>query len=408
MIRKEITCRLLYGFGLLILILSILGTGSKSDAADETGSVAVSKSGDSQLMEIHVTPDGVYATDSSGKEWEYDFSGEKFIISVDSGTTETVYGKKITIRPSEIVIPADLPEKIMSAKRMKGLKLGSVEIGPDEKVRGPIVAVGEVTVRGLVEGDVISYKKIKITSTGEITGDARAPEIVMMRGGVIGGNRVETEFPSIPEIDIFQENSYTALIVSVIILAAVLIFGMMATVIVPRPIERIQVCLQKSFIRSLFVGLFVWFAFAPALALLILTIIGIPIALIALPIALVLAILLGTISLGGLVGQKALGRIGRMGKSQSADIVLGILILDSLWIIMSIFMISSSPATDVFATLFLVLSIVVWSIGVTAGLGAVLLTRFGRRDCKGAITIKVTVDQTPTPPPPSPPPLSTD
>ncbi|MEW5924648.1 MAG: hypothetical protein AB1746_11735, partial [Candidatus Zixiibacteriota bacterium] len=59
--------------------------------------------------------------------------------------------------------------------------------------------------------------------------------------------------------------------------------------------------------------------------------------------------------------------------------------------------------------LFLVLSIIIWSIGTTAGIGAVLLTRFGRRECRASIEVEIKFDgMKPPPPPPTPPPLSTE
>ncbi|MEP0828658.1 MAG: hypothetical protein HRF51_09065, partial [bacterium] len=77
-------------------------------------------------------------------------------------------------------------------------------------------------------------------------------------------------------------------------------------------------------------------------------------------------------------------------------------------IIMSIFMLSPSGLGDGLATLFLVLAIIIWSIGITAGLGTVVLTRFGTRDCEKSVTISVRMDSFSPPPPPSPPPLKGD
>jgi hypothetical protein len=70
-----------------------------------------------------------------------------------------------------------------------------------------------------------------------------------------------------------------------------------------------------------------------------------------------------------------------------------------------------SGAARFFDILFLVISIILWSIVVSAGLGAVVLTRFGSRDCKRIREqdIQIKVAATPSkPPPPSPPPLKKD
>lgn len=386
-------------------------TGSTRLLAAEDNSQAADTSADTtEFSELHVTPEGTYAVDSEGTEWEYDYSREEFVREEnDTSSTKTVFGRKKDrekIEPSEAPEPPELPDDIVLPKKLKGLKLGAVIIESDEKIKGPIVSVGPVTVRGTVIGDVISYKKITVTSTGKITGDVRAPEIVKMRGGVIAGSRIETGLPTIPEVDLFVETSYTGLIVSAIILSVLLVCGLLATGVAPRPVNRVSACLQKSFVRSFFIGLLAWFLYVPVLAILVLTIIGIPVALIALPIATLLAVVLAIVGLGDLVGQKASRYVGTSDSSQMTRVILGILILCSLWLGMSLFFTSPSGLSNAFATLMLVLAIVVWSIGLTAGVGGVILTRFGRRDYRPrAAEVKV---ETAPPPPPTPPPLTSD
>jgi hypothetical protein len=180
---------------------------------------------------------------------------------------------------------------------------------------------------------------------------------------------------------------------------------MLAVAVVGRPVRRIRDCLWQSFVKSFFVGLLFWFAFGPLIALLALTIIGIPVAFIVLPIATFFGILLGIIGLSQLVGEKTAGLFGGIVSGQFRQVIFGITILQFLWIIMSILMKPTSSVTEGFATLFLVIAIVVWSIGTTAGVGAVILTRFGSRECRRPETIAPGVEQ---PPPPTPPPLKSD
>jgi len=373
---------------------------------------------DTSFIEIHISPDGAYAVDSAGKEWEFDFTRDKFISdeSKKSGT-KTVFGRRKT--PPAPPAPdapdiADLKEEFKDFKKVKGAKFGAVVVDTDEKVRGPIVAVGDVLVRGKVIGDVISYEKITITSTGIITGNARAPEIEKMRGGVILGDRIERDFPEVPG-DIeewiktrgFGEESYVALIVSIIIFVVLLICGLLVIALFSNAVNRVKVCIQKSYVKSFFVGLLIWIAYFPIMALLILTIIGIPIGLIALPILLLLGVILGIVGLSQLIGEKMSRYFGNT-ESQLVRVVLGISFLMVFWILMSLFMVSSGDVGNGFAILFLVLSIIIWSIGATTGLGAVILTRFGRRDCRTSIEIEIKLDGQQPPPPPTPPPLSSE
>ncbi len=384
---------------------------------------------ESTFVELHLSSDGVYAVDSSGKEWEYDFSGERFVRdSATPGSTQTVFGREIQERADEIDtgIQRDVARaraeldraraeaesaktEYGTTKRIKGLQLGKVEIGPDERIEGTVVAVGPVTVKGMVDGDVISYKRITITSTGLITGDARAPEIVKMRGGIIQGRRYETDLPQIPDIRLFEETSYTGLIVSLIIFVVLLFSGFLGVAIAPRPVDRLHLCLDLHFLKSFLIGFIAWLLLGPAFALLCLTIIGIPVAIFILPLALVLAVVMGSLALAQLVGERVDNFLGGRYKSQLLHLVAGLIILYFAWILTSLFKIAPTSMSATLGTLFMVLAIIIWSIGVTAGIGAVILTRYGIRDCEKAISMMVTVQTSPpAPPPPTPPPLKSE
>jgi hypothetical protein len=151
------------------------------------------------------------------------------------------------------------------------------------------------------------------------------------------------------------------------------------------------------------------FLFAPLFALLCLTIIGIPLAIFVLPIALLLAILLGIIGLGYLIGEKVTHRFGMSPTSQLTQVMIGLTVFFLPWIIMSLLMMSHSSFNLGLATFFMVIAIIINSLGVLTGLGSVIFTRFGSRDCEKVRRMSVQVIITPTPPPPpSPPPLKSD
>jgi len=405
----------------LILITGLLifrpGYSAEEKAEVNTPAAVLSDSAhkDTIFTEIHVTPEGTYAVDSSDVEWEYDFSRDEFVKG-DTGrqSTKTTFRRREetptraedNTNPELIIQPDE--GLYITPRILAGLKFGAVTVEVDEKVNGSIVAVGPVTVKGMVQGDVTSYKKITVTSTGRIMGDARAPKIEKMRGGYIGGRRFETAMPTIPEIELVRDYSYTALHVNLIILICLLFAGLMTAAIAGRPIERIKTCLQVSFLKSFFVGFLIWIAYGPFFGLLCLTIVGIPVAVLALPLITLLAIILAIVGLSQLIGEKSSHLLGGSFSSRLGRTILGILILESLWIIFSLFYASSSGVAQGFSTLFLVISIIVWSIGLTAGMGAILLTRFGSKDCKRIVIDEYKEDFVQPPPPPTPPPLSGD
>jgi hypothetical protein len=393
------------------------GAAEESTGVDRAGSTVLT---DTIFYELHLSPEGVYGVDSSGREWEYDFTTQSFV--------EEIEGQKKTIRIyspdteeldrdleilNQTLRDLDLPGRIETSRKYRGLQLGSVEVKEGEVVNGAIMAVGEVIVKGTVNGDVISYKRITVTSTGTINGDARAPEIVKMRDGVIAGGRIETDLPripEIPEIDIFRESSYTALTANLVILGSLLFFSLLAVTIASRPITRIKECLEHFPLKSFFVGFGFWLVLGPLMGLLILTIIGIPVAVFVLPMALIIAAVMGIIAFSQLVGHKSEKFLGGISGSQIKKVILGLLLLYLTWIFMSLFMISRSGVSSGFGVFFMVISIVIWSVVISMGVGAVIMTRFGTRSCRAATTgVKVGIDVgRVTPPPPSPPPLRTD
>lgn len=396
------------------------------------------------FIELHLSPEGIYGVDSTGTEWEFDFSREKFVDEQSddySTSTRTVFGRdniRIDIddlenfeklaelenldalEAEEITKiaeeAAELAELAM-VKRYKGLQLRSVTIEVGEVVHGSISAIGEVTVKGTVEGDVISYSRVTITSTGLIDGDVRAPEIVKMRGGTILGERHESDLPPPPDfvdINIFEKSNGASLIVILILFFSFLFFGLIGIGVAPKPINRVKDCLEKQFARSFLIGFAGWFALAPLMGILVLTIIGIPVAVLVLPIALFLGIVLGVLGASQLTGQLSGRFLGMTNGSPVKQIIPGLVILFTAWLIMAALFSLSSGVADGFATFFMVIAIIIWSVIVSAGIGAVVLTRFGTREYKKPsnddIRVRVNIRPSPKPPtpPPTPPPLKPD
>ncbi len=372
--------------------------------------------GDKPFMtEMHLSPDGVYGLDSAGNEWDYDFSRDTFVTKEKGKTsTVTVFGSnrgqsdtKVTLGPQG----GEIPDSEVTVTTYNGLIVGSVHVRSDEKVKGSITAMGPVTVEGTVTGNVTSYSKITISDEGKILGDARAPQIIKMRGGRIYGDRSETDIPELPGISLFSKSSNTQLIVNTIILCSLLFCTLILVTVAPRPIDRIKTCLRTCFVKSFFTGLLVWILIGPVIALLCLTIIGIPVGVIVIPLALAGAFLMGVIGFSQLIGG-TFGRIKVDSKgTQLLAALIGLIIYSMPWLLAGFLQMMGSPFFDGFATFFNVISIIVWSIGITAGIGAVFMTRFGNRDCRKILLQRINQDwasMRPAPPPPTPPPLKSD
>lgn len=372
--------------------------------------------GDKSIMtEMHLSPDGVYGLDSSGNEWDYDFTRDTFVTkNEEKSTTKTVFGSNRDQLDNRVIVGlpgGEIPDSEVTVTSYNGLIVGSVHVRPDEKVKGSITAMGPITVEGVVTGNVTSYSKITITSEGKILGDARAPQIIKMRGGRIYGDRSETDIPDLPGFFSLSKSTNTQLVVNLIILGSLLFCTLILVTVAPRPIDRAKMCLQTCFVKSFFTGLLVWILIAPVIALLCLTIIGIPVAVIVIPLALVGAFLMGVIGLSQFIGA-TIGRINVDSKgTQLLAALVGLVIYSLPWLLAGFLQMTSSSLFNGFATFFNVISIIIWSVGITAGIGAVFMTRFGNRDCRKILLQRINQDWAsmhPAPPPPTPPPLKSD
>lgn len=376
-------------------------------AIDSSDDATADSMADTLFRELHLSPDGIYGVDTTGREWDYDFSRDVFIRG-----DRDVSGGTATVFTSKGPKPPDVPEaQDLRITRYDGLQMGSVTVAKDEKVVGSIVAMGAVTVEGQVTGDVFSYSMVTVAKTGEIYGDVRAPRIVKMRGAVIHGSRSETDMPQIPEFQFLEKSTYTEFLVSAGLFLFFIFCALLAVAIVPRPIERLKVCVQTGPVKSFFAGLLVWILLTPAMALLCLTIIGIPIAVIIVPIGLILGVILGVLGCSQLIGEKARGWFSFARESQLVRVLIGLVALSSIWLLAGLLNILPSPVSRGFADFFTAIAWIIWGIVATMGIGAIMMTRFGSRDCRRAIMDKFqqfSAEPSPAPPPPSPPPLKPD
>lgn len=375
------------------------------------------------FVEIHLSPEGVFGVDSSGTEWDFDFSSEQFVTGGRTTGTSRIFRpedleefeasteefNRVLEEYENAGLDRDSLERLIpKLVKYRGLQIGRVTINEGEIVEGSISAYGIVLVKGVVNGDVTSYKRIVVTSTGVINGDARAPEIIRERGGVIHGTIIETDVPELPDIQFFERTSYTSLTVFSIILISLLLCMMLALAVAPKQINNVQECIRTGFVRSFLIGLALWFGLGPLIVLLSLTVIGIPVAVFVLPIALVLGLLVGIIAFSQFMGDNLKNRVRWVGSSQFRKSLVGFVAIYMPWMLMAIFAIYNGGFSSFLYTLMLVASIMLWSFVVCTGLGAVILTRFGFRNCRkerpGKYRVSVEVGKVTPPPPPSPPP----
>jgi hypothetical protein len=153
------------------------------------------------------------------------------------------------------------------------------------------------------------------------------------------------------------------------------------------------VCLKakKETFKMGLIGLATELLVLPVIVLFCITIIGIPIGLVAIPLVMALAMLLGYTGIGLAVGERftggsnggVSGMVGTsssngVGKSVYWSVVVGLLILQALLVISALVRLPGG----VIGMIGWVIAFVGWAVvyvAVTVGLGAVVMTRFGTR-----------------------------
>jgi hypothetical protein len=358
---------------------------------------------DTVFEEIVLTEEGVFAIDTSGYEWYYDFEYSVFVAGIPAVTGE---GLGIFDDPRYEYSGIPIEERATIRKKVKHFEIGPVTVRDDEYVEGDIKALNMVTVKGWVQGDVISINdRVLISETGQVDGDVEAPQVILKDGGVVLGSVTESQVPLRLE-DFTAGFSHEFLLVMSIITASFLFAGFILLALMPRQLTNIEDCIINHRGRSFFLG-FLTFLVMPALVILLaITIVGV-VLIPLVPFIYAGAILLGIVATGRGAVSVLLKKFFSKQPSPIFMGLIGILLLMLPWLLAGALMGTEGGPSYGFGVFFLVLAIIIMIFPVFSGVGAAFLTRFGFR------TYSATVHygprhrtQPPTPPVvPAPPPI---
>jgi hypothetical protein len=265
---------------------------------------------------------------------------------------------------------------------------GDVEVAADEDVRGDVIAVfGKVAVRGHVDGRVVS-----VLGNVHLDGDARVGrDVVSVLGHLERDPRAEVG-GSVFALDSglprgrggFRRlfwGGWLAFTAKLLLLLATALLMMLLFVLVPRDrlnraldalCSRPTVCLGQGLLW-LFAG---HLLLAFLMAVLILTLIGIPLALLLCVVWLTLALLaLGVTS--HQLGARAAIAWGLGWSHRFSFTLLGLFLLHLPGLLGALF--GLVPGLGVVAGLLIGLDVLLRIVALAYGLGALILCRFGRR-----------------------------
>jgi len=344
----------------------------------------------SKVTEVSIDEEGIYLRTQEGKEIKLGKGESEGEIDIDKERIK-IGGLEIDIRePKDTdTLHIETPS-IERSKKFYVINRDIVKTGRDivveeyEKVDGDVVVVGgQITVKGTVTGSVTAVGgDILVASTGVIEGDVVSigGDIKKETGGVIRGKRFRTFLPKIfltpsSVLSQFQGLAFFARIIKILFL---LFLGIVVISIAPKNVAKVKEKIRQDFLKSALVGFAGEILILPIFILLIVTIIGIPVAILVEPLLILGALILGYTGISYFIGEKL-----REGTSLKPDtpimtLVIGILAVESVLLLARVVGLFG----HIFSPLSWILTFIGWMflyVVVTVGFGASILTRLGTR-----------------------------
>jgi len=325
----------------------------------------------SKITEIRIDEEGIFVRTQEGKELKIDFEQLKNLEIPQIETTSIERFKKVYTVNHDIV------------------KTGrDIVVEEDEEVDGDVVAVGgDVTVKGSVTGSVVAVGgDILVASTGVIEGDAVSlgGKIKKETGAIIRGKRFRTFLPKIffTPPTFFGAFQGLALFARIIKIMLFLFLGIVVISIVPKNVTKVKDQIRQDFLKSALVGFAGEILILPIFVLLIVTIIGIPVALLVEPLLILAALILGYTGISYFIGEKLRESTSLKPESPMMTLVIGILVVESVLLLARVVGIFGHFLTPL-SWILTFIGWMIWYVVITVGFGASILTRLGTRTKRG-------------------------
>jgi hypothetical protein len=167
-----------------------------------------------------------------------------------------------------------------------------------------------------------------------------------------------------------------------------LFIGLIVYSVAPDHVKRVKVKLEKEMLKSGLVGFLGEILILPIFIILIITIIGIPVAILVQPLAILLAAILGYTAVSLYIGERIKENTNIKPQTALLTVLLGIIAVELIPVLARIIGVAGTPGSGIG----LALMICYWSLIyliLTIGFGAVILARFGVRPKE----VKVTAEQ---------------
>jgi hypothetical protein len=342
-------------------------------------------------------PDVVVDPDHSKRVLWNRQGNEVVILDPDSGPAHKTHGAKVVYLTHLYVNHDDWIDGSAVAILGNVHVLGHVE--------EDVVSIGgNVYVDGTVAGNVVApFGDVVLNGDAYVEGDVVAVSVSADDQAQIGGTIEEIPLFRLPWVnDGAQALLKLAATVVLAKFTLVLLLGLLITAVVPQHVTRVEERLKGKPISSFFGGVLVQIMIFPVFVLLLVTVIGIPLALLALPLLVLASLMLGFVALARMLGNSLLHQGGP--KSPSLRFGVGALILFSPLLVAALVTLSNSELGDsvlLGVNLLFFLGLCVLYLVYTAGMGAAAFSRLGTRALGASRARATAISSVPLSPPPS-------
>lgn len=360
-------------FLLLIFWTCLYAQAQKKTSPDTSGQ---------KITEIKIGDQGITIKTQEGKEIQ-EKSGEvsagKQGISITTTTPEDTTHTEIKIT---------LPKHTTTVEVNGGdvVKFGKdITVDTGETVPGDVVCIGgNIYVKGTVQGSVVSIGgDVFVSSTGvvekdatSIGGDVKKEPGAIVRGSTEGMAFVPTRFL------LFRPGAFWSrgigFLVTLLIILFLFFLSIISLALVPKNVRKIKDEVTRNAWKSALIGFLGEILILPAFILLIITIIGIPVAFLILPLFILVALILGYTSVSLIVGEKLKQNTNIKPQTQMLTLALGVLAVEFL-ILLASFLRIFCGFFSALCLIFVILGCMITYVVFTVGFGGALLTLLGTR-----------------------------
>jgi hypothetical protein len=381
-------CRKIPVLILVFLVLSMALAFAVDEERVAEEEEPISKIDTVRAVEIRIGDEGIYIRTETGQELRYR-KGDIPDVDLELEAVPLLPALP-PVERTRIRMPR-VPSLFTEIVRNDIVKAGSdIVVEENELVKGDVTALGgDVTIRGKVDGSVVAVGgDIMVTPTGEIEKDATSigGDIRKEAGGLIRGQVVEVGFvprdilrmpfrPVILRPGFSGGFALSALIFKILLL---LFIGLVVFSVAPGHVGKVKAKLEKEMLKSGLVGFLGEVLILPIFVLLLITIIGIPVALLVQPLLILLAVVVGYTAASLYIGEKVKENTNIKPRTALLTLLLGIIVIELIPVVALLIGAAGGPGSAVR----FILSLIYWALIyliLTIGFGAVILTRFGTR-----------------------------